>query len=166
MKKAVSLFLFILIITGCGNGKNVPVKSGMATPQAPASTAVCDIKENMFLTQISDIYKNHKDFLGKTIRLEGFLKPAEYNGNHNYYVIRKAPGCCGDDGEVGFEVTWKPSYQGLDDGSDRGSYPQKGEWVLAEGKLGIYDKSGMQYLYLSLSKLNVLEKRGAEFVSR
>ena len=168
MKKAVlALFLFILIVSGCGNGKNIPANSKTAKPpQPPPSTAVCDIKENMFITQISDIYKNHKDFLGKTVRLEGFLKPAEYNGNHNYYVIRNAPGCCGDDGEVGFEVSWKPFYQGLDDGSDIKRYPQKSDWVEASGKLGTYQKSGMQYLYISLSELKVLENRGAEFVSR
>ena len=165
MKKAVlASIVLVILITGCGNGKNDKTKSS-GKPVTP-KVAILEIRENMFITQITDIMKNYKDYLGKTIKFEGFIKPTEWKGDHHYYVIRKAPGCCGDDGEVGFEVNWDSSFQGSCDGTDREKYPKKDDWVEASGELKIYEKLGMSYLYIALSELKVLEKRGAEFVSR
>ena len=65
-----------------------------------------------------------------------------------------APGCCGDDGEAGFEVRWE------------GEYPEQNDWVEAVGILEAYEEEGYQYLRLALSSLTVLPTRGAEFVSQ
>ena len=172
-KTAMILAVFVFLIAGCGNSKNgnsegasdlLKVSSGSAA--GTSGGAVYEIKENMFITQINDILLNHKDYLGKTIKLEGIFVPFEWEGNYNYYVIRGAPGCCGDDGEIGFEVSWLPSHNGSDDGANRELYPQRNDWVEAQGKLGMYERSDMSFLYIALSEINVLEKRGAEFVTR
>jgi hypothetical protein len=168
MKKTAIVPIFIiLLIAGCSNAKNGGIsKDGVGKPINVSSGGIYEIKENMFLTQISDIVLNYKDYLGKTIKLEGLFFYEEWDGNIFYRVIRGAPGCCGDDGEAGFEVSWNPSFDGTDDGSDMELYPKKSDWVEAQGKLCSYEKYGFTFLYLALSEINVLEKRGALFVSR
>jgi hypothetical protein len=75
-------------------------------------------------------------------------------------VIRYGPGCCGNDGNAGFEVAW--------DNQDTagGAYPDLDAWVEASGVLRTYEEDGYPYLYLALSSLNVLDSRGAEFVTQ
>ena len=122
---------------------------------APAGDVV-EIREKMFIAQTNDIYLNAEDYLGKTIRYEGIFDVdfwAEM-GTTYYYVIRYGPGCCGDDGDAGFEVRWE------------GAYPEQNDWVEAVGVLEAYEEDGYQYLRLALSSLTVLPTRGAEFVSQ
>ena len=165
-KKAVlASVLFILLLAGCGNGINNTGGGARKTAGIP-SAKVYEIKENMFITQINDIILNYNDYLGKTIKFEGIFRCNIWEGDYTNYVARDAPGCCGNDGEAGFIVTWNPSYQGTDDGSNQGAYPQKDDWVEVLGELKICKKPDMSFLYIALSELNVLEKRGAEFVSR
>jgi len=118
-----------------------------------------EIKEKMFIAQVNDIYNNAEDYFGKTIKLEGILKKEQYHeGEAPYcFVIRYGPGCCGYDGNVGFEIRWD---------KDRAhQYPDAESWVEAAGVLKSYEEDGyMQYLYLDLSYLNVLPKRGSEVV--
>jgi hypothetical protein len=75
-------------------------------------------------------------------------------------VLRYGPGCCGFDGNAGFEVAW--------DATDReaGPYPGEDDWVEAVGVLKSYEEDGYPYLYLALSSLQVLDRRGEEFVSQ
>ena len=116
-----------------------------------------EIKEKMFISQINDIYLNTEDYLGKTIRLEGLFKEEEGYDKTYCFVIRYGPGCCGFDGNAGFEVAWA-------DGKAK-PYPAVDSWVEATGVLKAYEEDGfMQYLYLDLASLHVLNKRGAEFV--
>jgi uncharacterized membrane protein YcgQ (UPF0703/DUF1980 family) len=110
----------------------------------------------MFLAQTNDVYLNPEDYMGKTIKLEGLFKSAHYGENEPPYcfVLRYGPGCCGSDGNAGFEVAWnKP-------------YPNSDDWVEAAGILKTYEEDGYPYLYLALSELNVLDKRGAEYVTQ
>ena len=122
---------------------------------------ILEIPERMFATQVNDIYLNAGDYLGKTIKMEGILMSAQFHtvGTPIHYIIRYAPGgCCGSDGQAGFEVKWAA-------GSEQ-KYPADNSWVEAIGVLSEYENDAMQYLYLELSSLKVLQKRGAEFVKQ
>jgi len=109
----------------------------------------------MFIAQVNDIYLNAEDYIGKKIKLEGvFLKST---GEEPYYfVVRYGPGCCGNDGLVGFEVAW--------DKEKAQPYPADDSWVEAEGVLKSYEEQGYQLSYIDLTSLNVLTRRGAENV--
>ena len=150
----VVALVFLLSISGCQNKSD--------------GSGLVEIRENMFISQIDEINLNYSDYLGRTIKLEGLLKALHWEGNNYYFVIRNAPGCCGDDGEVGFEVSWNPEYRGPRDNDydGEGSYPDPFDWVEATGELRSYDFYGMTFLYLALSELNALETRGEEFVVR
>ncbi|MDR0710399.1 MAG: metal ABC transporter permease [Spirochaetaceae bacterium] len=167
-----ALFFFF----GCGNAKSILQKSNtagtlsVALPKDLAAgepvleraeadeKAVIEIKEKMFIAQINDVYLNPEDYLGRTINLEGLFKAEQY-GNQTYcFVIRYGPGCCGNDGNAGFEVAW--------DDQDGAAYPDIDEWVEANGVLRTYEEDGYPYLYLALSSLSVSENRGAEFVTQ
>jgi uncharacterized membrane protein YcgQ (UPF0703/DUF1980 family) len=117
---------------------------------------VVEIDEKMFVAQVNDVYLNAKDYLGKTIKLEGIFKCEQNNEKEEPYcfVLRYGLGCCGDDGNVGFEVMW--------DKTSAKPYPVVDSWVEAIGVLKVGEKSN--YLYLDLASLNVLDKRGREIV--
>jgi len=116
---------------------------------------IVEIKEKMFVTQVNDVYLNPEDYLGKTIKLEGVFKNEKsYDGEQYCFVIRYGPGCCGNDGIVGFEIKW--------DEDNAKPYPKDDSWVESTGVLKQYEVEG--YLYLDLISLNVLNKRGAETV--
>jgi uncharacterized membrane protein YcgQ (UPF0703/DUF1980 family) len=125
----------------------------------PEFTNVLEIREKMFITQVNDIYLNAEDYLGRTIKLEGLFKEEHsYDNDKTYcFVLRYGPGCCGYDGNAGFEVAW--------DKEKAKPYPAEDSWVEAIGVLKSYEEDEyMQYLYLDLASLNVLSTRGAETV--
>jgi len=135
-------------ITGCSGTKKTEA----------SEDKIIEIKEKMFITQVNDVYLNSKDYLGKTIKLEGIFKNDQtYDGEQYYFVLRYGPGCCGYDGVAGFEIKW--------DESKEQEYPPVDSWVESTGVLKQYEQDGYdQYLYLDLISLNVLDKRGAETV--
>jgi uncharacterized membrane protein YcgQ (UPF0703/DUF1980 family) len=118
---------------------------------------IVEIGEKMFINQVNDVYLNSGDYLGKTIKLEGIFKRDEGYEKTYFFVIRYGPGCCGNDGNAGFEVVWANEKEH--------PYPAEDSWVEAAGVLKTYEEDDvMQYLYLDLSSLNVLNSRGAETV--
>jgi len=119
---------------------------------------VIEIKEKMFISQVNDVYLNKNDYLGKKIKLEGLFFTEQGNNNKSYcFVLRFGPGCCGYDGNVGFEVAW--------DKDKNKQYPGNNSWVEATGELKTYEEDGYdEFLYLDLISLNVLDKRGMETV--
>jgi uncharacterized membrane protein YcgQ (UPF0703/DUF1980 family) len=118
---------------------------------------VIEIKEKMFISQVNDVYLNAEDYLGKTIKLEGLFKMEQGYDKSYCFVLRYGPGCCGNDGNVGFEVAW--------DKDKEKQYPGEDSWVEATGELKTYhEDDSMEFLYLDLVSLNVLDKRGAETV--
>jgi uncharacterized membrane protein YcgQ (UPF0703/DUF1980 family) len=172
---AVFSVLFVLSAASCVNRAAPPdaVTTGNAAaqhvilPEAAISAvnqnraaAVVEIKEKMFIAQANDVYLNAEDYLGKTIRLEGLFKTEVYDGVPRCFVLRYGPGCCGYDGNAGFEVAWDGELS-----SDR-PYPLLDDWVKAEGQLKYYEEDGYPYLYIALSSLDILEERGAEFVTQ
>jgi uncharacterized membrane protein YcgQ (UPF0703/DUF1980 family) len=133
----------------------VPAAGESASPEN-----VIEIKEKMFIAQTNDVYLNPDEYLGKTIKLEGLFKTSQYYEMEAPYcfVIRYGPGCCGYDGTAGFEIAWEAE--------KAVPYPAEDEWVEAIGTLSTYIEDDYPYLYLSLSQLNILNTRGAEFVSQ
>jgi uncharacterized membrane protein YcgQ (UPF0703/DUF1980 family) len=119
---------------------------------------IVKITEKMFIAQVNDVYLNAEDYLGKTIKLEGIFKCEQFYEEDEAYcfVIRYGPGCCGTDGNAGFEVKW--------DKDRLQPYPAVESWVEATGILKMEEEGDYQYLYLDLSSLAVLRKRGAEMV--
>lgn len=149
MKKLLSLLTatLLLFVTGCSGG-------GHSTQVDKPTGDFVEIKEKMFIAQTNDVYANINDYLGKTIKYEGLVKKVNYENKDYYYVIRYGPGCCGTDGDAGFEVTWD------------GEYPQDKAWVEAVGVLETYEHNGFKYLRLRLTSLKELETRGKETVTQ
>lgn len=73
----------------------------------------------MFIAQINDIYINAEDYIGMTLRNKGIFDSFTWEDVDQTYdcVMRYDPGCCGNDGNAGFEVVWD------------GQYPQANDWV-------------------------------------
>ena len=128
-------------------------------PRYETNKGVVEIKEKLFIAQTNDVYENPEDYLGKTLKVEGLFQYYDpIAGDEPYYfVIRYGPGCCGNDGNVGFEVLWEHG---------EGAYPPADAWVEAQGVLKRYEEDGYPYICVSLSSLKVLNKRGAEFVTQ
>ena len=138
------------------NNKSRNEDSSVSTNKSPVS-GVIEIKEKMFISQVNDVYQNPEDYLGKTIKLEGLFKTEQGYEKSYCYVLRYGPGCCGYDGNVGFEVAWDKEKEKL--------YPGEDSWVEATGELKTYEEDGYnEFLYLDLISLNVLNKRGQETV--
>ena len=171
MKKTPLIFtVCMLFAIGCGNGKNKAIShAAMESAEEEIIPVGVDvvIKETFFISQIMDINFNYKDYLGKSIKLEGIFRHQQRNGRNIYNVYRLA-GCCAADVEFGYEVSWDQNHQGnaaIGD-PEQGTYPETDDWVEALGVLKRYERNGVPFLYLALSELNVLDKRGAETVSR
>jgi zinc transport system permease protein len=177
-KISAVLLIGVFFIAGCGGTKsgqaqrnNAGTRSvSLSSPPAPEVAApvsanigpVFEIKEKMFIAQTNDVYLNPEDYMGKTIKLEGLFKTAQYDSRDDPYcfVLRYGPGCCGNDGSAGFEVMWEGP-------TDTGKlFPEIDAWVEAAGTLKSYEEDGYPYLYLALSTLNVLDARGEEFVTQ
>ena len=164
MKKALFAFtLIVIFITGCTEKQNSTTEVKLLGDE---NVSVIEIKENMFITQLNDIYMNKNEYLGKTVKLEGLYKQSKGNERDYCFVIRNAPGCCGNDGSAGLEVYWEISGENSPGEEKNNPNPKIDDWVEARGTLKEYEEEGMSYLYIALSDLNVLEKRGAVFVSR
>lgn len=131
------------------------------TPINTDNKGTIEIKEKMFVGQVNDVYLNEKDYLGRTIKLEGMFMNEQWEDEDGSYslfaVYRYGPGgCCGYDGIVGFEVRWpfgKEEY-----------YPKNDSWVEATGIINKYDYEDIQVVYMDLVSLKVLEERGKEYV--
>ena len=137
MKKLIAiLFIMLTLLIGCESSS------------AATDDSIVVIGEKFFLTQVSDIYINKAEYLGKTIQYEGIFLVYEQPDEKIQMVIRYGPGCCGDDDMAGFEVIWE------------GDYPQPNDWVEVVGVLEKYD----QHLRINASSLTVLPTRGDEVV--
>ena len=154
-----------LFMNGCSKADNKSKNTMTALDENTFYTKmaeqgnIIEIRERMFATQVSEVYMNPNDYLQKTIRLEGlFMSSQPYQDRDPVcYVVRYAPGgCCGDDGMAGFEVKWAKSQTEPN--------PAGNSWVEATGVLKQYMEGMSKYLYLELSALTVLDKRGAEYV--
>ncbi len=129
--------------------------SGPATGQTDDDGDILEITEKLFIAQCNDVYLNPDDYKDKTIRLQGIYDEyTDEEGQTYHFVIRYGPGCCGNDGLAGFEILYD------------GELPKLNDWVEATGKVEVIKGDPFDYIALRLSKLTVMEVRGAEFVSQ
>jgi hypothetical protein len=117
---------------------------------------VIEVREKMFVGQMNDMFLNPDDYVGKTIRYEGFYDyfENESSGERYDYVLRNGPGCCGYDSLVGLEISWS------------GAFPEKDDWCRVQGVLEAYQEGGGTYLVLNLESLDVLPVRGNDTVTQ
>jgi len=120
--------------------------------------SVVQIRERMFATQILHVYQNAPDFIGKTISYEGaFMRQGEELSPDVVlpanFVIRYLSDECCSGGIIGFEVKMPQGGATL--------FPAHNSWVEAVGVLSVGADSA---LYLQLTSLAVLDKRGEEIV--
>ena len=160
MKRWFITILVLLLLTmsaGCGKEQKASENHSVLEEQSgeEKNLDVVQITEKMLTEQVNDFYLNAEDYLGKTITYEGIfdITTGPYTNKEYYYVIRYGPGCCGDDGYIGFEVQWDKEY------------PKQDDWVEVTGVLDAYEEDGYKYLYLKVTSIQVLEERGLEFIS-
>jgi uncharacterized membrane protein YcgQ (UPF0703/DUF1980 family) len=157
MKKLGKRWIFpmacLTLLTCCAGGR------GFAAAAGKAGDEVIEIREKMFIAQTFDIYLNAEDYLGKTLRYEGFFdkREDELTGETYCFVLRNGPGCCpGVDNTAGFEVFWEGEK----------AWPKPNDWVEATGVLESCEADGEKYLRVNLLSLNVLDTRGADYVEQ
>ena len=116
---------------------------------------IIEIKERMFINQCNDIYLNPNDYRGKLIKLEGIYDGFidDETGEKLNFVFRYGPGCCGYDGVAGFEFNYN------------GNIPNPQDWIEIVGVVEILDFNKYETIRLNAISLNVLNKRGKEFVA-
>lgn len=153
MKRMRGVFACILIFSlvflfGCSGNETA---SGEATGERDLPTM--EITEEMFVTQINDIYLNSEEYMNQNIKLQGYYLTVEYNGTIYSNVVRNGPGCCTNDDLAGFEFRWD------------GEMPEENDWIEVVGTLVWVEEGGEQFLCLNLSSLTVLEERGLERVT-
>ena len=174
MKKALLVLMVIVLLAigyiGYSSIKNsvaIRAAAELAGEETTSDRADVVIKENLFIGQIMDINFNYKDYLGKSIKLEGIFRNEQRN-ERNICTVYRFAGCCAADVEFGYEVSWDQNHQGNAAIADfeQWTYPNTDDWVEALGVLKRYERDGVPFLYIALSEINVLDKRGAETVSR
>ncbi|MDR2191475.1 MAG: hypothetical protein LBO62_01145 [Endomicrobium sp.] len=146
----------VAVIIGCS-----VIFGSKKSPLLADQNGVLEIRDRLFAAQVNDVYKNAKDYIGKTIKYQGVFGRYVEDASDvkNYYVIRYGPGCCGNDAYIGFEVVLDG-----DKVSDK-DYPAENEWVEAVGKVEEYDFEGIKVLRIRLSSLKILQERGKEFIT-
>ncbi|MCL2110905.1 MAG: hypothetical protein FWH32_01355 [Clostridiales bacterium] len=148
----------LVLLSACGGG-SAALEDGTAAAgedEAAAEPSIAvdiEIGERMFAEQVNDIYLNPDDYIGKTIKYEGIYEVFDSEDEMYRYVIRYGPGCCGDDGVIGFGVDWKEDT------------PKNNDWVEVIGTLErVTAPTGLETLQLAPLSMTVLEERGTEFV--
>ncbi|MBQ9313401.1 MAG: hypothetical protein IJ220_00095 [Clostridia bacterium] len=91
-----------------------------------------EIKEKYFIQSTNDVFLNINDYIGKSIKMQGWVYTyKDNNGDICYAVVRNTPGCCGSDGLAGLDIRYA------------GEYPEEGVWVEVTGIVGtdnVFDK--------------------------
>lgn len=117
------------------------------------SNNIVNITDSYFIEQTNDIYYNLGDYLGKAIKIEGFVSFYEDDkGNTKYCVVRNTPGCCGNDGLAGLDIRYN------------GEYPSKNTWVEI---IGVIEKDNVYEKDIPAIQVNSIKetKEGVTFVT-
>lgn len=160
MKQLLSALLAcVLLLAGCGKETDSGAETSALPAEHNASVSApegdyLEITERLFIAQTNDIYLNPENYFDKTIRYEGLFKSADWGeGDIHRFVLRYGPGCCGYDGEAGFEIAWD------------GELPNEDDWVEVIGQVEFYKYNDWDYLRVNATSVTVKEERGAEYVS-
>lgn len=169
------LLMVMLLLGGCGEKKQAPRHKPVRTKtQATLSDGtkkkltkmqenekinrknqeVIQIKEQEYLTQMTDIFTHASQYVGRTVSLEGFMMPDQNHDDIAGSVVRRTPGCCGDDGITGFSYTWDKEV------------PPGNAWLAVTGVLTTRGNGDTLYFVLEADEVQVKEERGLEFVDQ
>ena len=131
MKKLlVIIFFSLLIFTGCTSKQEQSNKedsknkeTGEAGETEHDDTGLKIIKDKVFIGQTNDMALNGEDYEGQKFQIEGVIYIEEYltEGHLKDFIVRKTPGCCGNDGYAGLPIIYA------------GEIPKKDTWVKGKG---------------------------------
>ena len=155
LKKIIFSILVVLLVVGLIyviNKGNITADKAKKEISAQPKDTDADIvmKDDYFIEQLNDIYYNTDEYLGKTIKIEGFpMVSKEYK-----FVARFGPGCCVGDGYAYIEYTYDKELELVDEE----------DWirvigVLKKGKMGV-----AEYVYIEATSVEKLEERGNDTV--
>ena len=117
------------------------------------SNNILEIKDNFFIEQTNDIYLNYKDYVGKTVKMEGLVYSyQDDNGDTCYAVVRNTPGCCGNDGLAGLDIRYDKDY------------PKVNTWIEVVGVIGTDTMYGETIPAIQVSTMEEKEQ-GTTFVT-
>jgi predicted small secreted protein len=144
---AILVLVYCLALAGCGGGeKGAPVQN---------TGNVVEIGEKLFIQQCTDLYMNPEDYEEKLVRIEGICDVWEENGETCYAVYRRTPGCCGDDGVMGFSFSYSGDEQ-----------LAMGDWISVTAEvISGTDEYGYATVELNAGEVTVSQERGMEFVT-
>ena len=126
MKKIILLLVIVCLVSGCTprvEKKESIYEKTEDENGEKVTTKIEVIKDNVFIAYTNDMFVNPESYKDKHIQIEGLLYSDFWNGTNadHTYVIRKTPGCCGDDGLAGIEISYL------------GELPPYESWVIARG---------------------------------
>ena len=114
---------------------------------------ILTITDNYFIQQANDLYYNINEYLGTTIKIEGFIYYyTDENGDTCYAIVRNSPGCCGNDGLAGVDIRYDEDY------------PEKDTWVEV---VGVLDSDTTFGRTIPVIKVNTMTEKeeGVTFVT-
>ena len=131
----IVIFVAIVFIINNISDKSQGLLVGNANSNGELSTSfgeivdfdnMIEITDNYFIQQTNDVFFNTDEYIGKSIKIEGFVYSYEdyETGNICHSVIRNTPGCCGADGLAGLDIRYDKKY------------PAENTWVEVIGVIG------------------------------
>ena len=137
MKKLILLLVLVMAfgLAGCSSGSD---------------DDVIVITERFFVNEMTEIFLNHQQYLGRTIQYEGMFRTSSWAGEYFSFVYRNVPGCCSPTEILGFELVMD-GFESFEDNA----------WVEVTGVL---EHDG-QFILLRVVDILELDERGAETVS-
>ncbi|MBQ3414379.1 MAG: hypothetical protein IJH39_03350 [Clostridia bacterium] len=149
----IAISIGIVKINDKSNKNAKSIATSKETSQSKTSEEIIEITDNYFIEQTNDVYINLKEYLGKTVKLQGLIYTYDdKNGNTYYAVVRNTPGCCGNDGLAGIDIKYN------------GNYPAVDTWVEVEGVIESYKVNNYDTPVLNIKSIKETEK-GITFVT-
>ena len=133
MKKIMFVFIALMMfsLSGCGNSDD----------------DVVEITERFFVTQMTEIVLNHREFEGRSIKMEGLFREIQ-GTTRSFYVVMRYAVCC-EFKPFWFEIALN-DFEPLEDDA----------WVEVIGTLDM--QTGLPVL--QVTSLRELEERGQAFI--
>ncbi len=152
------VFLLATFLFSCGGNDNTEGNNlkNQDEIEDVESEEVFEIREKFFINQINDIFFSIEEYEDKVVGLEGMYSvfTTEDGNSSTPVVYRNGPGCCDNDTWAGFLLNY--------DGDVK---PKENDWIRVEGIPEVVVDGVYQELYLNVTKMEILETRGAEYVT-